>query len=186
MDEVPRPLRNNGPWTVRASRDVYQDPWMRVRRDEVIRPDGQPGSYGVVHLKPGVCVVALDGQANVHLTEEFHYGVERDTIEGVSGGIDPGEDALDAAQRELKEELGIIAQLWTDLGVTDPFTANVVSPTRLFLAQQLSFGTPSPEGTELIRCRKVSLPQAVQWALDGTISHAPSALLLLKIANRIV
>lgn len=173
--------RRHGPWTIRQSQLVYQDPWVTLRRDEVTRPDGDPGSYVVVHLKRGVCVVALDAEEQVHLTEEFHYGVGRVTLEAVSGGVEQGHETAETAHRELAEELGITAGRLTSLGMVDPFTANVVSPTELFLAEQLTFGAAAPEGTEQIRRVSMPLAEAVRAALDGRITHAPSCLALLKV-----
>lgn len=174
--------RRHGPWQIVASREVYRDPWISLRRDEVTRPDGEPGSYSVVDLKPGVCVLAIDAADNAYLTEEFHYGVGRVTIEAVSGGIDAGEDSLATAKRELHEELGIEADQWTALGTVDPFTANVVSPTRLYVARGLTIGEPQLEGTELIRCVKLPFQQVVQMVVTGEITHAPSCVLILKVA----
>lgn len=177
IEPTPQP---HGPWTIRESRQVYRDPWVAVRRDEVTRPDGHPGSYCVVHLKHGVCVVAIDDRRRVHLTEEFHYGVGRLTIEAVSGGIESGDHPDATARRELAEELGITAAKWTDLGTVDPFTSNVVSPTRLYLATQLSFGEAATEGTEVIRHVVMPLEEAVEAVLESRITHAPSAVAILK------
>ena len=174
--------RQHGPWQIVASREVYRDPWTRLRRDEVIRPDGAPGSYSVVDLKPGVSVLAIDDADDAYLTEEFHYGVGRVTIEAVSGGIDAGEEALATAKRELREELGIEADHWTDLGTVDPFTSNVVSPTRLYVARRLTIGEPDLEGTELIRRVKLPFQQVVRMVTAGEITHAPSCVLILKVA----
>jgi ADP-ribose pyrophosphatase len=173
-------MQSHGPWQIVTQRQVYQDPWVQVRRDEVIRPDGRPGTFCVVDLKPGVSVLPLDEQQNVHLTKEFHYGVGRVTVETVSGGIEPGESALATAQRELQEELGLDAASWTEMGTCDPFTANVVSPTRLYLAQNLTHGRPDREGTELIGHVTMPLDEAVRQVVDSRITHAPSCLLILK------
>lgn len=172
----------HGPWTVQERRVVYRDPWIRVVRDEVTRPDGTPGSYCVVHLKPGVSVIAVDDRGDVHLTQEFHYGVGRTTLEAVSGGVDEGESPDLAARRELAEELGIEARTWIDLGVVDPFTANVVSPTRLYLALGLSWIDATPEGTEQIERISMPLQDAIQAVMNGQITHAPSCLALLRSA----
>jgi len=176
-------MKPHGPWQIVEEHPLYADPWVSVRRDDVIRPDGQRGTYTVVHLKPGVTVLALDERLDVHLTEEFHYGVGRVTLEGASGGMEPGEAALETARRELHEELGILANEWTDLGTCDPFTAGVVSPTRLFLARQLTFGPARPEGTERIRCVRMPLREALQKVMDSEITHAPSCLAILKTAR---
>ena len=174
--------RRRGPWTVLTQREVYADPWVRVRRDEVLRPDGQPGSYCVVNLKPGVTVLAIDGESKVWLTEEFHYGVGRTTLECVSGGVEPDEDPAIAARRELSEELGIAASRWTELGTCDPFTANVVSPTRLYLAEGLSFGAASTDAGEVIQPRQMAFEEAVAAVFSGEITHAPSCLAIMMVA----
>jgi ADP-ribose pyrophosphatase len=177
-------MRQHGPWKIVASHDIYEDPWIHVRKDDVIRPDGNTGTYSVVHLKPGVCVLAVDDQQHVYLTEEFHYGVGRVTLEAVSGGIDVGEDALETAQRELEEELGIRGEDWTDLGSVDPFTGSVVSPTRLYLVERLTFCARAPEGSEVIHCVRMPLDQAVRDVCVSRITHGPSAVLILKTAMR--
>jgi ADP-ribose pyrophosphatase len=170
----------HGPWQILARRSVYRDAWIEVDCDEVIRPDGAPGTHSIVRLLRGISVLPVDDAGMVYLTEEFHYGVGRETIEVVSGGIEAGEDALAAAKRELAEELGITAGEWLDLGVCDPLTTIVVSPTRLFLARQLNFGRTTLEGTEQIRCRAVALDEAVKMVLDSRITHGPSCVLILK------
>ncbi|MBY0521893.1 MAG: NUDIX hydrolase [Gemmataceae bacterium] len=170
----------HGPWKIVASQEVYRDPWIQLRKDDVIRPDGHAGTFSVVHLKAGVTVLAMDDAGNVFLTEEFHYGVGRTTLECVSGGIEAGEDSVLTAQREMREELGIEARRWDDLGVVDPFTSSIVSPTRLYVARELRFGTQELEGTERIRCVKLSLTEAVAAVMDGRITHAPSGVLILK------
>ncbi len=176
-------MTERGPWKVVQSRDVYADPWIRVQVDDVIRPDGQPGIHSIIHIKPGVCVLALDAERHVYLTEEFHYAVGRVTLEGVSGGCEKDEPPIDAAKRELREELGIVAAKWTELGVIDPFTANVVSPTTLYLAEQLSFEGTAHEGTEVIRSVRVPLETALYWLMEGKITHAPTCVLLLRADN---
>jgi ADP-ribose pyrophosphatase len=177
-------MREHGPWRIRSTRQVHRDPWITLTMDDVIRPDGNPGTFSVVQVKPGVSVLALDEEGFVYLTEEFRYAVGCRSVEVVSGGIDPGEDPLAAARRELKEELGIEAAEWDDLGAVDPFTSMVLSPARLFLARGLSFGEHDREGTELIKCLKMPLAEAVQAVLDSRITHGPSCVLILKAAWR--
>jgi ADP-ribose pyrophosphatase len=174
--------RPYGPWQIKSSAVMYEDPWVSVRRDEVIRPDGLDGSYAIVAVKPGVCVVAIDDDGNVHLTEEFHYAVGRVTLEGVSGGIEAGHTATETAHRELAEELGITAQRLIQLGVTDPFTSSVHSPTALFVAMGISKGAATPEPTELIRPVVMSLEEAVQAIDSGQITHGPTCIILLRMA----
>ena len=176
-------MQMHGPWQILQSHNEYQDPWIRVRRDDVIRPDGDPGSYTVVYLKPGVSVLAVDDDLNAYLTEEFHYGVGRVTLEVVSGGIEEGEGTLLTAQRELLEELGITAADWEHVGSCDPFTAAIVSPTQLYVARGLTLGEDQQEGTEQIRLVKMPLADAVERVMEGEITHGPSGVLILKAAR---
>lgn len=176
-------MKEYGPWKITASREVYRDPWLTVQLDNVIRPDGKEGTYSVAKVLPGVCVVARGADGTLYLTEEFHYAVGRRTLEGVSGGRDEGETPLEAARRELREELGISAERWTDLGTVDPLTGSLLSPTQLFLAETLQFQDAQPEGTELIRCVEMTLSSAVEAVLRSQITHGPTCVLLLKIAR---
>ena len=174
-------MRNHGPWKIRKSADMYQDPWVRVQRDEVVRPDGLDGSYATIHLRSGVCVVAVDDQANVHLTREFHYAVGRTTIEGVSGGIEDGESNRLSSRRELAEELGLEAKHWTHLGQIDPFTASVYSTVDMYLAQGLSRCPTNLEGTELIEPVVMPLADAIEMVRTGGITHGPTCVVLLRL-----
>ncbi len=176
-------MKQHGPWQIVESNEKYKDPWVTLTRDEVIRPDGNPGSYVVVNLKPGMSVLAIDADNNAYLTKEFHYGVGRVTIELVSGGIEPNEDPLVCAKRELQEEIGVEAADWTDLGSTDPFTANVVSPTKMYLARDLKFVETAPEGTEQIERVKFAFADVIEMVMSGEITHSPSCVTILKAAR---
>ncbi len=175
-------MREHGPWKILKSEQMYSDPWIQLFRDQVQRPDGKPGTYATVHLKAGVCVIAMDDIGNLHLTKEFHYAVGRVTIEGVSGGIENDELPAVAATRELAEELGITAGRWTRMGTVDPFTAAVLSPVEVYLAEDLSFNETNPEGTELIEHVIMPIEEGIQAVLEGVITHAPTCVGILRIA----
>lgn len=132
--------KQKGPWQVKSTKTIYKNPWMKITEDKVLRPDGKDGIFGVVQMKPGVTILAIDSKNNVYLTEGYHYAVGRISLEAISGGIDKDETKLDAAKRELKEESGLVAGKWTYLGVIDPFTTVVTSPNHLYLAQDLGKG----------------------------------------------
>lgn len=172
-----------GPWTVKDSKIVYRNPWIIVKEDDVVRPDGVAGIFGVVEMKHGVSVLPIDDENNVYLTREYRYGVERETIEVLSGGIDEGENKLMAAKRELQEEAGLVAEEMVDLGVLDPFTSVVVSPNYMFLARNLEFTRNNLDGTEKIKIIKVSINEAVQMVMENKITHGASVVAILKTKN---
>ena len=162
---------------------VYRNPWIAVREDKVVQPDGTEGAFGVVEMKPGVSVLPVDDDGHAYLVREYRYTLDRETIEVVAGGVDDGEPAQEAARRELREEAGIEAEEWVDLGIVDQLTEVVVSPNHLFLARRLSFAEPDREGSEQIRVVKGPLDEVVRWVMDGAITQAASATLVLKVGR---
>jgi len=172
-----------GPWIITNTKVVYENPWIKVREDKVIRPDGKKGIFGVVSMVSGVSVLPMDKKGNVYLTREYHYGVERITIEAISGAIAKNETKLCAAKRELKEETGLIAKKWTYLGFVDPFTTAVVSPNHMYLAQDLIQSEDEQEGTEEIRVIKIPFEKAVEKVMKSEITHSATATLILKAKN---
>jgi ADP-ribose pyrophosphatase len=173
----------NGPWKIKSSREKYKNPWIRVREDQVIRPDGEDGIFGVVEMVAGISVLPLDDNGLVYLTKEFHYAIGQDSIEVVSGAIDKGESSLVAAKRELKEELGIEAKNWVDLGLLNPFTTVIKSPATMYLATKINLSEAKPEGTEKISLMKVKFVDALRMVMESKITHGPSCVLILKASE---
>ncbi len=176
-------MTNNGPWKIKNSEEKYKNPWITVREDQVIRPDGKDGIFGVVEMVAGVSVLPLDDNGFVYLTKEFHYAIEQDSIEVVSGAIDAGENNIEAAKRELQEELGVEADEWIDLGKLNPFTTVVKSPATLYLAKGIKFIKANPEGTEKIELIKIKFDEAVKMVMDSEITHGQSCVLILKASE---
>ncbi len=172
-------MKPHGPWKIKSSQDIYADSFVHLQLDQVVRPDGLDGQHVVVGMKPGVCVLPIDADDSVVLTREFHYGIGRVSDEAVSGGIEPGEDPMRTAERELAEELGLRAAEWEYVTTVDPFTTIVVSPTRLYFARGLMEVAASPEGTEQIESVRMPLAAAKRAVLDGRITHAPTCVLIL-------
>lgn len=172
--------QQHGPWTIQKTEQKYQNPFLEVNEDEVLQPDGEPGTYGTVTLKSGVAILPLDDEGNVYLIRHFRYALGKESLEVVSGGWEEPEVVLEAAKRETQEELGIQAKDWMSLGVVDLDTSIVRCPVHLFLARGLSFQESQPEGTETMELCKVPLETAFHQVMDGTITHAASCVLILK------
>ena len=100
-----------GPWRRRSRAVGYENPWITVFHDEVVRPDGSPGIYGVVHFEnTAVGVVAIDDQDRVALVAQHRYTLDHRSWEIPEGGAPAGESPLAGAQRELREEAGVEAR----------------------------------------------------------------------------
>ena len=104
------------PWKTLSSRPIYENPWLRLREDQVIRPDGKEGIYGVVDTRLAVGVIALTPEKEIFIVGQWRYPLNRYSWEIIEGGGDPNEDGLVTAKRELKEEAGLVAETWRTLG----------------------------------------------------------------------
>jgi 8-oxo-dGTP pyrophosphatase MutT (NUDIX family) len=180
MEEQPLAV---GPWTRRTRRVAYENPWITIWHDEVIRPDGEPGVYGVVHFANlAVGVLALDPAGRVALVGQHRYALDRYSWEIPEGGVPAGESALDGAKRELQEETGVQAEHWIELCRSD--LSNSVSDEEaiLYLATGLTHGDSTPEGTESLDVRWVPFDEVLAMTLDGRITDAMTILAVHRAA----
>jgi 8-oxo-dGTP pyrophosphatase MutT (NUDIX family) len=171
------------PWIRATRRTAYENPWLTLWHDEVTRPDGRPGIYGVVHFANlAVGVVALDAEDRVTLVGQWRYTLDAWSWEIPEGGVPFDEDAQAGAARELREETGLTAATWSELARVH--LSNSVSDEAgiLFLATDLTEGEPEPDGTEAIEIRRVPFPEALAMTLDGRITDALSVIGLQRVA----
>jgi ADP-ribose pyrophosphatase len=173
-------MKKHGPWTIKKRRRVYQGELMEVFEDEVVKPDGEEGVYSTVKLEDGASVLALDEEGFVYLVKEFRYALGREDVAVVAGAIDAGEEPFETARRELREELGIEAEEWTELGRLHHSTSQVDSSTTLFLARKLRFTEKEEDASEEIETVRMPFTEAIRKALDGQFTHASSCVLILR------
>jgi 8-oxo-dGTP pyrophosphatase MutT (NUDIX family) len=183
MQEVPH---ERNPWKTLGTKVVYENPWIRVREDDVIRPDGKPGIYGVVQTRIATGVVALTEDRQVYLIGQWRYPHEEYSWEIVEGGSDDDETALEAARRELREEAGLEARHWEPLG-DELHLTNCHSDERgyLFLATGLTEVGAAPDGTEELAVKKLPLEDALAMLDRGEIKDAMTVMGLLLLARKL-
>lgn len=182
----PTALETTNPWTTLSTREVYLNPWIRVREDQVINPGGGRGIYGVVEYRNrAVGVVPVDDEGHTWLVGQWRYCHNRYEWEIPEGGCPAGEEPAECARRELLEETGIVAReiepLLTGIQLSNS-TSNEVCD--LFVARGLTFAQASPEETERLEVRRVPLQEAIAMARDGRIRDGVSVMALLHLALR--
>jgi 8-oxo-dGTP pyrophosphatase MutT (NUDIX family) len=172
-------MQVHGPWVIETSVKKYLSEFVDLREDCVRKPDGKPGTYATVALKPGVAVLPLSADGHVYLTRQFRYAIGRESVEVPSGAIEEGEERLAAAKREIREELGIEAHEWKHLGVVDVDTSIVRCAVDLFVAGDLRFTEREQDPTEVIQPVRISLDAAVNMVVNSQITHSPSCVAIL-------
>jgi 8-oxo-dGTP pyrophosphatase MutT (NUDIX family) len=181
---MPEHDRSN-PWTTRSSRLVYENPWIAVREDQILRPDGQPGIYGVVHFKhKAVGVLPVDDQGRVWLVGQHRYPLGRYSWEIPEGGGHGDETPEETAVRELREETGLLASRLELIASTH--LSNSVSDELAYIyrATGLTPGPSAPEGTERIEVKLVTWEDAWSMLQSGEITDSMSVIALLHEAVR--
>jgi ADP-ribose pyrophosphatase len=166
-----------------SSRLVYQGNLVRLTEDAVVLPQGTEMNYERVEIKHGSTTIAVEDNLDVWLVREFKYAVDRPSLEAISGGIEPGEQPIDAAIRELREEAGLAAREWLPMGFVDPFTTMLQCPNYLFLARGLLHVEHEPDEAEIIERVRMPLERAVELVVKGEITHGTSAVGIMKAAE---
>lgn len=170
------------PWKTLSSKEIYDNPWIHVRENQVINPSGGQSLYGLIHFKnKSAAAIPLDEKGNTWIVGQHRYSLDEYSWEIPMGGYPADGDSLEGAKRELKEETGITAQDWTLL--TRIHTSNSVTDEEgfIYLARSLSFGETEFDETEDLAIKKLHISEAIEMALNGEITDAISLAGLLKI-----
>src|SRR3989338_8215671 len=138
---------NIGPWKRLSSREIYRNPWIRMREDAVVKPDGNPGVYGVVQFENfAIGIVAVDAAGRIPLVGQHRYPLNYYAWEIPEGGCRKDSDSPErAARRELREETGLQARRWDYLGCLALSNSVCDDVAHLFLARGLTRGRPRPD-----------------------------------------
>ncbi|MDI1356287.1 MAG: NUDIX hydrolase [bacterium] len=168
-------------WTSLKSELKFETPWISVTKHDVLNPAGKPGIYGVVHFKNiAIGILPLDKEYNTWLVGQWRFPLEQYSWEIPEGGGPHGIDPLVSAKRELKEETGLIASNYTELGKMH--TSNSVCDEYgvLYLAQDLEETEAEPEESEDLQIRKLPFEEAYHMVMDGRITDSLSMIAILK------
>jgi ADP-ribose pyrophosphatase len=171
------------PWTVLSRESVYENNWIRVDHHEVLSPTGGPGIYGTVHFKNyAIGVIPIDKKGNVVLVGQYRFPLGEYSWEIPEGGGTKSIPILESAQRELREECGLIANSWQEILGMD--LSNSVSDERgtVLLAWELSETTAQPEETEKLQVERIPFWDAVARVKRGEIRDSLSVAGLLRVA----
>ena len=153
---------------------------VKVRLDRAELPNGKIVRREVVEHPGGVTILPVDENGMCTMVRQFRYPFGRLMLEAPAGKLEPGEDPLESAVRELGEETGYTADRLVDLGkcCTSPgFSSEVL---HIYLALGLHEGNSHPDEDEFLNTEKIPLAELVRMVTDGEIDDAKTIVAVLK------
>jgi ADP-ribose pyrophosphatase len=171
-----------------SSRTVYKGPAFWVSTDEVQEPGGIRARRDIVHHSGSVVILAVDDSRStprVLLERQYRHAANDYLWELPAGRIDPGEQALPAARRELLEETGYSATSWRRIFHFYASPGFVAETMSVYLATGLRAGKAQPEADEIIQKRMLPLSTAVRMVINGTVRDAKTISSILWLDHQI-
>ena len=160
--------------TIRTT-PIYQGKIISLQVDEVELPNGEIAKREIVKHPGAVAVIALH-EGKMIVVEQYRKPLEKSQVEIPAGKLEPGENPLEAAKRELEEETGFacgsiqhVSSFYTSPGFADELL-------HLYVAEQLSVGHLNPDDDEFIACTSISLEEAKALIANGRISDAKTII----------
>lgn len=165
-----------------GSEEKYNGYIVHVFKDEVSL-NGKKAFREVVRHKGAAAVLAVNENKEGFFVEQFRYPVGKPLFEVAAGKIDPGEEPIVCAKRELFEECGISAEKWTELGPMYSSPGFCDEVIHLFLAEGLSESEPDPDEDEFLNIKKIPLPEVLEKIRKGEIPDAKTQILVLRVCD---
>lgn len=163
-----------------SSTEIFAGHVFRVTQDEVELENGDHRKREVVHHNGGACILALDDKGGIFLVRQYRYAIGREMWELPAGKLEPGEDPLEAAKRELSEEVGVTAANWQSLGTFYPTVGYCSEAIHLYMATGLTpCGMHLDEG-EFLDPYVVPLEEMLQRIMRGEIQDSKTIIGCLK------
>ena len=160
------------PWTVNKSSTVMKDRWIDLRADDCTTDSGVSVSpFYILHYPDWVHTMCLDEGDRICVVWQYRHGVARVTLELPGGIVEAGEDPLDAAKRELREEAGVHAQQWRACGSYATNPATHTNSVHIFACRLESLWQPQPDEAETVTHDFLSFEDIRREIDRGTFSN---------------
>ena len=151
---------------------TYDGHFLKVRKDHARMPDNSISSREYITHPGAVAILALLDNGKMLMERQFRYAPQREFIEIPAGKIDPGEDILLTAKRELLEETGYVASEWVHLTTAWPCIGYSDEKLEYFLARGLTYqGSQLDEG-EFLEVFELEMEEAIDWVRQGKINDS--------------
>jgi len=168
-----------------SRKEIYKGNVIRVESMEVTLPNGKKASRDLV-LHPGASVVIpISDDGALYMVRQFRKPLERESLEIPAGKLDPGEEPLKCAHRELNEETGLVAGSMKHIVSVHSTPGFCNEVLHMYVATQLEEGEAHADEDEFISSEKIPVKELVQKVLDHEITDAKSIIGIL-LADKIL
>ena len=170
------------PWITHSTKEIYNNPWIKLTEHDVTNPGGGKSLYGKVHYKKwAIGIIPLDEELNTWLVGQYRYTLDEYSWEIPMGGGDLDVPIIESAKRELKEETGLSADRWTE--ICKIHTSNSVTDEVGFayLAEGLTEGETEFDETEDLKVWKLPFAEAVAMCDNGEITDSLSVAAIYRL-----
>jgi ADP-ribose pyrophosphatase len=174
------------PWKTVSSREVYKNPWTRVREDVAEMPNGRTTIYGVVECGQCVGVLPFIDDGHVLMIRQYRYVFSEDQRwEMPTGGVKSGEPLLDAARRELREEVGYNAAELSHISTYYTSKSIVQEVAHLYLGYDLTEAQAVPDETEFLEIETFPFELVLKMVLENEIRDSMTVIAVLHAARQL-
>lgn len=170
------------PWITNTSAVAYESAWIKVYRNEVTNPAGNPAVYSYVEFKNlAIGILPLDENNNTWLVGQYRYPTDSYSWEIIEGGGQKDTHPVESAKRELKEEAGIIANEYNELMRMHLSNSATDELAIVYVARDLSFEEAEPEESEILQVKKLHITEAYEMCRKGEITDAISVAAIYRV-----
>lgn len=168
-----------------SGKNVFRGRLLDVYCDNITLPNGKPSTREYIKHNGAVCVAPLVDGDKLIFVKQYRYPIGRVTLELPAGKLEKGEDPKAAALRELTEETGadVTESLLRDMGTMLPSAAYTDEVLYLYFAPVENIGSSQPDDDEFLDIEIISVKDAVNMVMDGTIADSKTQILILKTAR---
>jgi ADP-ribose pyrophosphatase len=162
------------------SRQVFDGVVVKLYVDDIELPNGKKSVREIIRHPGAVCVIPVTDEGEVIMVRQFRYAFNKVLLEVPAGKLEPNEDPLDAALRELEEESGVVAKCVEHIGEIYTTVALLDEKIHVYLATGLTFKNAHPDEDEFLEVEKIPLKTLVDMVMNGEIKDSKTQIAILK------